>query len=104
LLPVQAVPFASASGLFARSIEAGQRHRADHLLAPRRITCSTSLMFELRLADALDLAEAGEEGARLQGVPVQVGWAGAHRGFVLDLLGRRAEAHAAARTALTDLQ
>ena len=104
LLTFQAERYASASRLFARSIEAGQRHRADHLLAPRRITCSTALMFELRLADALDVAEAGEEGARLQGVPVQVGWAGAHRGFVLDLLGRRAEAEAAARTALADLQ
>ena len=104
LLTFQAERYASAARLFARSIEAGERHRADHLLAPRRITCSTSLMFELRLADALDLAEAGEEGARLQGVPVQVGWGGAHRAFVLDLVGRRAEAEVAARTALADLQ
>ena len=102
-LAFQAERYESAGRLLARAIAAGERHRADHLLPPRRITCAVTLVFELRLGESVELAEAGEEGARLQGVPLQSGWAGATRALALDLLGRRADAEAAARGALADL-
>jgi tetratricopeptide (TPR) repeat protein len=49
---------------------------------------------------ALEEADAAEDGARLQGVPLQIGFALSSRALILELLGRGAEAEATARESL----
>jgi hypothetical protein len=56
--------------------------------------------FDLRPEEALGHVEAAEEGARLLGVPVVVGFAVSTKAVVLDLLGRAAEAETAAAAAV----
>jgi hypothetical protein len=60
-----------------------------------------ALFFDLRPVEALEQAEAAEDGARLQGVPMQVGFAAATRAVILDLLGGPGEAEQAARESLS---
>ena len=102
-LSFQGERYRAAARLLDRAIASGRVRRADHLLAPRRTLRAICLYFDLRPAEALDEAEAAEEGARLQGSILHAGWAGSTRAIALDLMGRSGEAEAAAATSLADM-
>jgi DNA-binding NarL/FixJ family response regulator len=68
-----------------------------------RTTLALALLFDMRPLEALEVADAAEDGARLQGVPLQLGWALSTRAVVLDVIGRRPEAEASAEAALASL-
>ena len=102
-LSFQGERYSAAARLLDRAIASGRVRRADPMLASRRILRAICLYFDLRVADALEEAEAAEEGARLQGSRLHAGWAGSTRALALDLIGRRGDAEAAAATSLADM-
>jgi DNA-binding CsgD family transcriptional regulator len=94
--------FAQSARLLARALAAAEGRREDHL-PQLRATLALALFFDLRPAEALEHADAAEEGARLQGIPVQIGWALAARAVTLDVMGRTPEAEGSASDAIAML-
>jgi DNA-binding CsgD family transcriptional regulator len=88
--------FRRAAALLERASNAARRLQRDTGLPHVRGTLALALVFDMQPRPALEWAEAAEDGARLQGAPNQAGHAATARALALDLLGRPAEAVAAA--------
>lgn len=95
MLAYQTERYGQAAALLERAVE-GVVEQRRHLVPQLRTQLALALFFGLRLPDALAQAEAAEDAARLQGVPLQIGFACGTRAIVLDLMGRAVEARAAA--------
>jgi DNA-binding NarL/FixJ family response regulator len=91
--------FPQCAALLSRALEDSTRPD-EHTLPQLRTTLAIALLYDLRPSEALLHAEAAEDGARLQGVPMQLGLALSTVALALDLLGRRGEAEAAATQSL----
>jgi DNA-binding CsgD family transcriptional regulator len=91
--------FPQAAQLLGRA-SAGRWRRDEHRLPAIRSTCAIALYFDLRPREALEQAEAAEDGARLQGIDLQLGFALSAQTLVLELMGRRGETEAAAAASL----
>ena len=102
-LAFQCERYAQAARVLAHATGVSAARRADHILPQLRTLYALSLHFDLRPVAALEQADTAEEGARLQGVPMQVGFALSTRAIVLELLGRAGEAEAAAAESLEAL-
>ena len=95
--------YSQAAQVLERAVTAARSARQDYLLPQLRASLALSLFFDLQLPAALDCAQAAEDGARLQGVPLSAGFAASAQAIVLDALGRSADARAAATASLEDL-
>ncbi|HEX8119728.1 MAG TPA: AAA family ATPase [Solirubrobacteraceae bacterium] len=92
--------FGPAARLLGRAVAAGRWRREDHRLPRIRSLCALALHFDLRPLEALEQAEAGEDGARLLRSAAEVGFALSGQAIALDDLGRTGEAEATAARAV----
>src|SRR5688500_18423026 len=84
--------FPESNAAAARALEICRAYRQDRLLAPLLVFRSMAMANMCRLPEALQLAEAAEEAARMQGLRYQEMWALWQRAQLLDVSGAPLEA------------
>ena len=88
--------FPAADAAAARGLAVSREFHQDRLIAPLAVFRSMALANMCRLPEALQLAEAAEEAARMQGLRYQLMWALWQRAQMLDATGDGLEAQRAA--------
>jgi DNA-binding NarL/FixJ family response regulator len=88
--------FGRAAATLDRAAQSAVRARRDQPLPQIRRMLALSLLYDMRPTEALAVAESAEEGSRLQDTPVQLAVAVHARASALEVLGRPAQAVAAA--------